>query len=497
MYPNLGPCVLTTERIETLFPYSVFVGLISAVAGGGAEVTVYNQGFALIKEPREITLKKGVQEVLVEDVAQQIEPSSVGIRSTSSPGSFSVLEQNYRYDLISPEAILQKAVGKKIAFTRVLPDGKKERFTGVLMSAPTASVPNGGNTTYNGMVIRTDDGRIILNPVGEIEVSEIPAGMISKPSLVWTLESETAGRNKIELSYLTKGMSWIADYVLALDKDGKLGELKGWVTLTNNSGAAYKDAKLKLLAGDVNRVNDLYQRGGNFGGNRPGSFERSNMKEESFADYHLYSVQRPVTVANNELKQVSLLEASNVPITKRLIIDPLREYRRGSGYQPGEGEVGTGNIKPLVLFEIKNDEKSNLGMPFPAGKFKVFQRDSSGSLQMVGEDQIDHTPKKEMISLAVGRAFDIVCERKRTKFEWIKNRIGTRETFEIEIRNRKDSAEQVDVYERLWYEWKVTAKSMDFNTADSNTIIFPVKLAPQEVKKINYTVETYWKSTGP
>lgn len=479
-----------------MFPYSVLVGLTAAVASGNAELTVYNQGFALVKEPRELTLKNGVQEVVVEDVAQMIEANSVGIRSVSNPGSFSVLEQNYKYDLISPDAILNKAIGKRIAFTRVMPDGKKERFTGVLLSAPGGSVPNGSNTTYTGMVIKTDDGRIILNPTGEIEVSEIPAGMISKPSLVWTLDSDMAGKNKIELSYLTQGMGWTADYVLALDKDGKKGDVKGWVTLQNNSGTTYKDAKLKLLAGEVNRVREMMSTGG-FGGGRGGgaAFDKAaNMQEETFAEYHLYSVARPVTVANKELKQVSLLEAVDVPVTKRLVIDAMRDYGSVYGYRPNEGQVGTGNIKPLVQIVMMNDEASHLGMPFPAGKVKVFQRDSTGSLQMLGEDQIDHTPKKEKVTLTVGKAFDIVCERKRTKFEWLNGNssAGCRETFEIEVRNRKDSAEVVEVFERQWLEWKITQKSMDFETPDAHTVLFKVNLKPQEVKKITYTVETRW-----
>lgn len=475
-----------------MFPYSVLVGLTAAIASGGAELTVYNQGFALVKEPRELTLKKGVQEVVVEDVAQMIESNSVGIRSVSNPGSFSVLEQNYKYDLINAEAILQKAVGKRISFSRILPDGKREKFSGILMSAPTSAIPNGSNTTYTGMVIKTDDGRIVLNPTGEIEVSEIPAGMISKPSLVWTLDSESAGKNKIELSYLTQGMGWTADYVLALNKDGSKGDIKGWVTLTNNSGTTYNDAKLKLLAGDVNRIRTEMARGGNFAGNRPGGVPGANMQEEQFAEYHLYTVQRPVTVANRELKQVSLLEAVDVPVQKRLIVDAMRDYRSVFGYRPSEGQVGTGNIKPLVLIEFTNDPKSNLGMPFPAGKIKVFQRDSSDSLQMLGEDQIDHTPRMEKLSLAVGRAFDIVCERKRTKFEWINGRSGMRETFEIEVRNRKDSPETVYVYERQWLSWKIIEKNHDYETPDAHTVIFPVKLKAQEVKKVIYTVETTW-----
>ncbi len=472
-----------------MFPYSVLVGLTAAISTGSSELTVYNQGFALVKEPREFTLKKGVQQVVVEDVAQTIETSSVGIRSVSSPGSFSVLEQNYKYDLIDSEAILAKAIGKRIAFTRVLPDGSKERFTGILMSAPREVLPNEGSTTYNGMVIKADDGRIILNPTGEIEVSEIPEGMISKPSLVWMLDSKTAGLNKIEVSYLTRGMGWNADYVLALDKEGKMGEIKGWVTLRNNSGTTFEKTKLKLLAGEVHRSDGFQLSTAFVGSPKKDTKKKGSMTEETFSEYHLYSVQHPVTVANNELKQVSLLEASNIPVRKRLVIDT--GYR---SYQPDEDEAIRGYFKPVVKYVLMNDEASNLGMPFPAGKVKVFQRDSTGSLQMIGEDEIAHTPKKEKITLTAGTTFDIVCEKKRTKFAWINrtSKQGTRETFEIEVRNRKNSAETVEVFERHELEWKVTQKSMVFERPDAETMVFMVNLKPQEVKKITYTVETRW-----
>ena len=469
-----------------MFPYSVLVGLTAAISTGSSELTVYNQGFALVKEPREITLKKGVQQVVVEDVAQTIEMSSVGIRSVSAPGSFSVLEQNYKYDLIDAEAVLAKAIGKKIAFTRVLPDGSKERFTGILMSAPREALPNEGSTTYNGMVIKADDGRIILNPTGEIEVSETPAGMISKPSLVWTLDSKTAGLNKIEVSYLTRGLGWDADYVLALDKDGKKGEIKGWVTLRNNSGTTFEKTKLKLLAGEVHRSDGFQLSTAFIGGSLKA--KKGTMSEETFSEYHLYTVQQPVTVASNELKQVSLLEASNIPIRKRLVIET------GGGSQPDEDKAVGGYFKPVVKYVLMNDEASNLGMPFPAGKVKVFQRDSTGSLQMIGEDEIAHTPKKEKITLTAGTTFDIVCERKRTKFAWLNgiSKQGARETFELEIRNRKNTSETVEVIEEHALEWKVTQKSMEFERPDAETMLFKVNLKPQEVKKITYTVETRW-----
>lgn len=465
-----------------------------ATAPATTELTIYNQGFALIKEVRTIDLRAGLQSVAIEDVAQRIEANSVAIRSLTDPGSFTVLEQNYQYDLISPQAILNKAVGKRIVLNRVLPNGTRERIEGTLLSSPTAVVSRGDGQsyTYNGLVMRTSDGRILLDPSGEIEVAEIPEGLISRPTLLWELETQKAGANQVELSYLTQGMSWQASYVLLLDGLGK-GDLKGWVTLMNQSGATWKDATLKLLAGDVQRAAPRGGPGG-LGGARAQMADAGSkgFAEETFADYHLYTLGRPATVRNNESKQISLLEGFDIPVRKRLIVDAMGIYQ---GYRPSEGEVGTGIIKPQIRIEFTNDQKSNLGMPLPKGTLKVFQRDSKGSVQMLGEDTIEHTPKDEKLSLVVGRAFDVVAERKRTKFEWIgsmASRRGMRETFEIELRNRKETAETVVVLERHWGQYRILDKTMDFKQLDSETLEFTADLKAGETRVIRYTVETTW-----
>jgi len=465
-----------------------------AAAPEGTELTIYNGGFALVKEQRSLNLKEGVQSVGIEDVAQMIEANSVAIKSLSAPGSFSVLEQNYQYDLISPIAILNKAVGQQVTFIRTLENGAKSVVRGKLMSSPTAMISQGNgqsNFSYNGMVIQTADGKILLNPVGEVQVESLPAGLISKPTLMWMLDSDRAGKNNIELRYLTRGMSWESDYVLSLDKDGKAGDLKGWVTLHNNSGTTYIDSKLKLVAGDVNRVVQNMGMGGGFGGGGFGAGRPAapQVTQEQFADYHLYTLTRPATVRNNEMKQVSLLESTGVKVTKKLLVDAM--WGMGTVY-PNEGVVGTGPIKPVVYLEIKNSKENKLGMPLPKGTFKVFQTDSSGSLQMLGEDDIDHTPKEETVSLRVGKAFDIVVERKRTLFEWIRRGWAARQSFEVELRNRKETPETVTVWERHWGDHKITQQSMEGKWLDSQIYEFVVTLQPNEVKKVTYTIETKW-----
>jgi hypothetical protein len=469
---------------------SIAIGaIVSAVAAGGTEVTIYNQGFGLIKENRQFELKAGRQTVSVEDVAAMIEPSSVAIKSLTDPNSFEVLEQNYQYDLISPQAILNKSVGQRVRLIRTI-GNQRDVLEGILLSSPTAIVGSAGGgsyQTYNGMVIKTNDGRIVLDPSGEIEVRTIPEGLISKPTLLWDLDASKAGMNQVELSYLTQGINWNADYVFTLDGEGK-GDLKGWVTVNNQSGATFRDAKLKLLAGDVQRAQP---RGGGFGGGgaRMEAMSKADaFAEESFFEYHLYTLQRPASIRNKEIKQLSLLEGKGVKVEKKLIIDALRDF---GTYYPSEGEVGTGNIKPVVRVEFVNSKENGLGMPLPKGKVKVYQRDKSGSVQMLGEDEIDHTPKDERLSLTVGKSFDIVASRKRLNFKRINDRTFE-ETFEVEVRNRKEVADSVYLLERHYGDWKVMEKSMDFTKLDAITMQFKVDLKAGEVKKVTYTVRTTW-----
>jgi len=438
------------------------------------EITVYNQGFGLVKEARTIQLKRGRQTVGIEDVASQIDPTSVSIRSLSAPDSFTVLEQNYQYDLIGPASILAKAVGERL---RVV--GPKETVEGVLISSPGQ---NGG-----GLVLRTDDGRIILDPQGQITLAKVPEGLITRPTLLWDLETDRDGGQDVELSYITQGLSWTADYVLTLDGKGK-GALQGWVTMNNQSGTTYKDAKLKLLAGDVNQAPQ--PRGGAaFGGREALAMVADKaFKEESLFEYHLYTLQRPATIVNKEIKQLGLLSGDAVPVVKRLIVDATRQYGR---YYPQEGAIGVGDIAPQVRIEFVNNKESGLGMPLPAGRFRLYQRDGSGSTQLLGEDRIDHTPKDEKVSLVVGRSFDVRATRKRTEFTRLSQN-SVRETFSIEVRNRKTVEDKVEVIERLWGDWKVTAKNMEFTKEDSNTIRFSVPLKAGETKTVTYTAETKW-----
>ncbi len=455
---------------------------------GSTEITVYNQGLGFVKDIRMVDVRLGQQNLIVEDVAQLIDSTSVGFRCLNNPGSISILEQNYQYDLISPMAILQKSIGKKIRFTRSI-GNSKEVIEGVLISSPTSVVNTGSGSeySYNDLVIRANDGRIILSPQGEIDVMEVPEGLISKPSLVWQIDSATAQQAKMELSYLTKGMSWTANYVLTLG-DGGSGDIQGWVTLNNQSGLTFNDAKLKLLAGDVNVSLDYGESDrAKSRTTKPKALldpVRSSFSEESLFEYHLYTLQRPASVRNKESKQLSLLSGSNIPVKKIIAFDSYAD----PGNDNGDSQQ---DLDSNVMVKLKNDEKSHLGMPMPAGKVRLYQRDTGGSLQFLGENEIQHTPRDEKISLTVGKSFDVKASHKKTSYTKL-GKNSSRSSYSIEVRNRKKVGETVYVYEHQSGDWKVTDKSDPFIKEDSNTMIFEVKLKAGEVKTVKYTVESRW-----
>ncbi|MFN8139296.1 MAG: hypothetical protein U0R49_05815 [Fimbriimonadales bacterium] len=460
---------------------TIFAGLALASAPKSVEITIYNGNFGLIKEVRAVQLKDGRQELRVEDVPSSIDPTSVGIRSLTNGFPIEMLEQNYQYDLLSPEAILAKSVGKRVRFRQQLQNGQQVITEGILMSL--------GN-----VVIKTDDGRIILNPQGSIEVMEIPAGLISKPTLMWDLVADKSGPHDLEVAYLTNNIDWSADYVLTLNADDSKADLNGWVTINNRCGATWNDAKLKLVAGDVRRIREQLTSGraGGFGGGGLRAKE-AGFEEQQLFEYHLYTLGRPATVRNNETKQIALLSAADVDVHKDLIFEGQKSYwySYGRNYRPGEGYATDAGTKVNIVVEVTNSDKNKLGMPLPKGKVRVYKRDSSGQVQMVGEDQIDHTPREEKIKLYIGDAFDIVGERKRTEFKIIASNI-IRETFEIKLRNRKKTAETVRVMEHAWSEWTILNETMKSEKVDSNSFQYVVKLQPDKEEVIRYTVETRW-----
>jgi hypothetical protein len=461
--------------------------LALATAASATEVTVYNENLGVIKEVRPFVLKNGINELKVEDVAAQIDPTSVHFKSLTAPDAVTVLEQDFRYDLASPDAILNRYLGKEIELQRVAGrDGEKlESVKGILLS------------NSNGRVLQSG-GKILINPPGNPVLTELPEGLLTKPTLVWKLNSTKGASHEGEISYMTAGMSWSADYVLVADKDDAKGDLTAWTTIVNNSGATFKDAKLKLVAGEVHRasvlVDALAASARAVGGGGEGG---AGMTEKAFFEYHLYTLTRPTTLAENSSKQVEMASAANVPIKKLFVYDGAEgvqwNYFGDSGYWDANYGVQSGK-KVSVLLQLENKKSAGLGIPLPKGRVRVYKKDEDGSLQFAGEDAIDHTPKDEKVRVKMGEAFDLVGERKRTDFSSDLNKRRFEETFEIKLRNHKDSDATVTVVEHLyrWTNWKIVASSSKYEKKDAQTVEFNVPVPRDGEAVVTYTVKYSW-----
>jgi hypothetical protein len=451
-----------------------------------AEVTVYNTNLGLSKDVRPFELKSGVNRLEVVDVAAHIDPTSVHFKSLTAPDAVSVLEQDFRYDLVSQEKLLSRYLGQEIELERFTGrDGdRRELVKGVLLSAS------------GGRIMKVGD-KILVNPPGNPVLPELPEGLLTKPTLVWQLKSSKAGTHQGEISYLTGGLSWNADYVLVVDKDDAKGDLNAWVTVSNTSGATYKDAKLKLVAGDVHRAPAASPRGRvNYMAKMAMAAEMDGgMSEKSFFEYHLYTLGRPTTLADNSSKQVEMASAAGIPVKKLFIYDGVQGVQWTDFYGEAYSDPGYGMAsgkKVSVFFELQNKKTDGLGIPLPKGRVRVYKKDDDGSLQLAGEDAIDHTPKDEKVRVKMGEAFDVVGERKRTNFQSGKRWLE--ETFEVRVRNHKEADVTVTVVEHLyrWSGWKVSDASHKWEKKDAQTIEFPVTVKKDGEAVITYTVKYSW-----
>ena len=399
------------------------------------EITVYNSNIGLVKDVRKIAFTKGVQELRFMDVASQIIPSSVSIKCLSQPSALSVLEQNYEYDLLSPAKLLDKYVGKEVKLVTKNAYTDKEEIV-----AATVLSNNGGVPVYK------INNEITFNHPGRILFPRLPENLIPKPTLVWLLNSTTSGAQDVEALYLTNGINWHADYVLLLNEKDTRAGLSGWVTIDNKSGAAYANTRLKLVAGDIHRVEEQRPREAMYKARAAAAPAPPQFKEESFFEYHIYKLERKTTLKENQTKQISLLEAQNIPVKKEFV------YRGASYYFQNRYEEPQSKDKVAVFIEVANKKEDNLGMPLPKGTIRVYKLDSDGSSQFVGEDQIEHTPKDEKVRARLGYAFDIGVTRKQTQWEKISK--DTYEVaFEISIRNHKKEEITVKVVEPLPGDW--------------------------------------------
>ena len=429
-------------------------------AESSVAVTIYNQDLGLVKEVRELEFQKGKSVIKFTDVAAQIDPTSVHFKPVDVPDKVAILEQNYQYDLVSSSKILQKYVDKEIEiFTK-----QDKSYKGQLLSY-----------SKDNLTLKEPEGaiRIVrLEEVRDMYFPSLPEGLITKPTLVWLLDSQVSGKRKAEVSYLTSGINWHAEYVAVVDQLDRNLELAGWVSIDNRSGATYEDAKVKLIAGEVHRVReeripprlakDVFAAAAG----------APQFEEKPFFEYHLYTLLRPSTIKDNEIKQVTLFPTTDVKVKKVFTYDGARDEKR---------------VK--VELEFKNSSTEGLGIPLPKGKIRVYKADVDKSLEFVGEDLIDHTPKDEKVRVFLGHAFDIVGERKRTDFRQLGEDVSE-ESYEIKLRNHKEEAVEVVVVEhfRAYVNWEILESNFKYEKKDASTIEFKIALEKDEEKILNYTV---------
>ncbi|MFH1403469.1 MAG: DUF4139 domain-containing protein [Candidatus Altiarchaeota archaeon] len=426
----------------------------------GVEVTVYNSNLGIVKQVTKIDLSTGLNTIPFAGVASSIDTTSVKLKSLD--GSFSVLEQNYQYDLVSKQKLLEKFIDKKISGYKVLGD-TKELVEGVLLAA-----------SGNELILKKSDGGLEVVSVQNLMLPQLPEGLITKPTLEWLITSSSAGSKVAELSYMTSGMTWRADYVAVVNKDDSIMDLNGWVTVNNNAGTAFQDAKLKLVAGDVNRAQEPSVRMMEKAYAVADSIGGSQFAEEQLFEYHMYDLQRKTTLKDREQKQISLLAASGTPVEKEFIYEN----------QGGWWYSGTDSKKIQVKLNFKNSEGNGLGMPLPKGLMRVFKKDSQGKLQFIGEDSIDHTPKDETIRILMGNAFDVVGERKQMNVKDLGCQYEV--TWQITLRNHKEEDVVVTVLEDAYWDWEIVSENYEHIKESNEKIKWRIP-----VKKDGESILTY------
>jgi len=431
----------------------------------GVSLTIYNQNLGLVKDRREIRLPKGSGELRFMDVAAQVIPSSVSM-AASEGGGIRVLEQNYEYDLLSPQKLMDKYVGREVKLYQKNPTTEREEVVAATLLSTTG-----------GPVFRIGD-EITFGHPGRIIFPGVPDDLIARPTLVWLLESGREAARQVEATYLTNGITWRADYVVTLAEKDDRADLAGWVTIDNRSGATYRDAALKLVAGDINRVREDEGRAKVM--RAEAMVAAPAFREESFFEYHLYTLQRPSTIKDNQTKQISLVTAAGIPVRKEFLLRGESYFFHGPAGEPRKEKVA-------VYTEFGNRRESGLGMPLPRGVARVYKRDGDGSLQFVGEDSIDHTPEKETVRVKLGDAFDVVAERRQT--EWRKTASDTYEAaFEIALRNHKAENITVRVVEPVPGDWRILTSSLKPTGGDARAAEFLVPVPKDGEAKLTYRV---------
>jgi hypothetical protein len=445
--------------VQTIMAVLLWSGLCRA---DQMSLTVYSGDFALVRDVRRIQLPDGMATIRFADVAARIDPTSVRFQSLTASDRVAILEQNYEYDLVNSQKLMEKYLDKEIKLM-----AKDERFfQGVLLSAA------------DDLVLRDEAGQVKIikaQEVQTVEFPQLPEGLITRPTLVWLLDSDQAGGHDAEVSYLTDGIGWHAEYVATVNEDDTRLDLGGWVSIDNRSGATYRDAKLKLVAGEVHRIAP-----------RPAIAEERYLaadmvakgvpqfEEKAFFEYHLYTLTRPATVKDNQIKQLALFPNAQAGVSKILTYDGARDDQQ-----------------VRINLEFENSKGNGLGLPLPEGKLRVYKQDSDRSLEFVGEDPIHHTPRDEKVRVFLGNAFDVVGERKQTDVHKLTDR-SREETYELRVRNHKDKAVQVVAIEHLWGDWDITQSSHAYHKKDAQTVEFPLTVPADGESVLQYTVRLRW-----
>ncbi len=437
-------------------------------------VTIYNNNLALIKDQRRLTLDKGLNDLAFRGVSAQIRPETALLRSLNPDNKLHVLEQNFDFDLLTPQKLLEKNTGKQIHFSSVNP------ATGIETIQPATIL-----STNSGITLKIAD-KIITNPNGSYIFNQVPDNLRDQPTLVTQLTSSTNAEQTVELGYLTGGLSWKADYVAELNSDDSRLDLTAWITLNNKSGTSYDKAKLQLVAGDINQVRPQRTTLGHNAMMKMEAMADSSVAEESLFEYHLYSLDRQTDLANNQTKQVSLLSATSVPVHKEFLLQGNDYY-----YSNSYGQLGQ-KMKIAVFVEFNNNEHAQLGMPLPKGIVRVYKNDSKGNAQFIGEDNIDHTPKNEDIRLKLGDAFDITANMKQTDFKkaqyFAPHHAAYESAYDIELKNAKSEPVTVTVREPVPGEWKIIKESHPHKKAASGTAEWQVTIPAESSEHLTYRV---------
>jgi hypothetical protein len=433
-------------------------------------VTVYNNGFGVVRDERRLTLPVGDVELRFMEVASVIQPETVQIDPLTAGGQLAVREQNYEYDLLSPAKLLEKYVGKTLTLIQ-RNDYKNARIP----VAATLLSFNDGQPIF-----KIGDEIVLHRPSEEIHLATLPENLVAQPTLVWLLANRFAGAQTVVANYMTGGMDWRADYVAVLTTNDSACNLNGWVTINNNCGATFRQAQLKLVAGDVQRVS-APQRGKMLLAMAESAPGADQFREEGLFEYHLYTLQRPSTLKQNQQKQISLLEARNVPVAKT--------YRCiGQQYWFRNRMAGTvQRVDVGVFVSFTNSTANGLGMPLPKGIVRVYKADTSGNNQFVGEDSVDHTPKNERITLKLGNAFDIVAERRQTDYTQLSDTVYE-SAWTIQLRNHKDEDVLIEVVEPIGGDWTMLKNTHAFEKRDAATAVFSVPVKANGTVDCSYRV---------